>query len=178
MNNLEYYKSDNIIRCAVLAYLVHQNTNSKECMNATFLFNEIDLNKDGKLEKSELEKALLKYSDLTEEQVKKRSNIIFTNIDTDNNGFIETEEFIRAVINPSMFMNQNYLLAAFNYFDNDKNGTISVNEVEAKFFQSAKNQNENTKLEIRKMFDQIDANKDGEISFNEFSSMIRSIISC
>ena len=26
INNLERYKSDNIIRCAVLAYLVHQNT--------------------------------------------------------------------------------------------------------------------------------------------------------
>ena len=178
MNNLEYYKSDNIIKCAVLAYLVHQNTNSKECMNAAFLFNEIDLNKDGKLEKNELENALLKYSDLNEEQVKKRSNVIFMNIDTDNNGFIESEEFIRAVINPSMFMNENYLMAAFNYFDNDKNGTISVNEVEDKFYQSAKNQNEKTKLELRKMFDQIDANKDGEISFNEFSSMIRGIISC
>ena len=99
------------------------------------------------------------------------------NIDTDNNGFIESEEFIRACINPNIFTSKNYLLAAFNYFDDDKNGTISVSEVEQKFLQSAKNQNENTRLQLRKMFDQIDINKDGQITLDEFSSMIKGIIS-
>ena len=177
MTNLEYYKSDNIIKCAVLAYLVHQNTNSKECINASYLFNEIDLNKDGTLEKNELESALLKYFNLTPEQASKKANTIFINIDTDNNGFIESEEFIRACINPNMFTSENYLMAAFNYFDNDKNGSISVAEVESKFYQSAKNQNDNTKLQLKKMFDQIDVNKDGIISFDEFSYMIKGIIS-
>ena len=177
MHNLEYYKSDNIIKCAVLAYLVHQNTNSQECIDASYLFTDIDLNKDGKLEKNELEKALVKYNNLTEDQAKKRANTIFMNIDTDNNGFIESEEFIRACINPNIFTSKNYLLAAFNYFDDDKNGTISVSEVEQKFLQSAKNQNENTRLQLRKMFDQIDINKDGQITLDEFSSMIKGIIS-
>ena len=177
IKNLEYYKSDNIIKCAVLAYLVHQNTNSKECINASRLFTEIDLNKDGKLEKNELESALAKYSELTPEQCTKRANAIFLNIDTDNNGYIENEEFIRACINPNMFCSQNYLLAAFNYFDVDKDGTISVSEVEAKFLQSDKNQNENTKIQLSRMFDQIDANKDGIISLEEFSYMIKGIIS-
>ena len=177
MHNLEYYKSNNIIKCAVLAYLVHQNTNSQECINASYLFLDIDLNKDGKLEKNELEKALVKYNDLTEEQAKKRANTIFMNIDTDNNGFIESEEFIRACINPNVFTSKNYLLTAFNYFDDDKNGSISVSEVEQKFLQSSKNQNENTRQELRKMFDQIDVNKDGQITLDEFSSMIKGIIS-
>ena len=156
---------------------MHQNTNSKECINASYLFNEIDLNKDGKLEKNELESALLKYFNLTPEQASKKANTIFINIDTDNNGFIESEEFIRACINPNIFTSENYLMAAFNYFDNDKNGSISVAEVESKFYQSAKNQNDNTKLQLKKMFDQIDVNKDGIISFDEFSYMIKGIIS-
>ena len=177
MHNLEYYKSDNIIKCAVLAYLVHQNTNSQECIDASNLFLEIDLNNDGKLEKNELEKALVKYNNLTEDQAKKRTNTIFLNIDTDNNGFIESEEFIRACINPNIFTSQKYLLAAFNYFDDDKNGTISISEVEQKFLQSAKNKNENTKIQLRKMFDQIDINKDGQITLDEFSYMIKGIIS-
>ena len=177
ITNLEYYKSDNIIKCAVLAYLVHQNTNIKECINASYLFTDIDLNKDGKLEKNELEYAYTKYHNLTPEQAKKKANAIFINIDTDNNGFIESEEFIRACINPNIFTSQNYLLAAFNYFDEDRNGSISVTEVENKFFQSSKNKNEKTKAELRRMFDQIDSNKDGTISFNEFSTMIKGIIS-
>ena len=67
--------------------------------------------------------------------------------------------------------------AAFNYFDDDHNNNISVDEVEKKFYQSAKNKNENTRLQLRKMFDQIDINKDGQISFAEFASMIKGIIS-
>ena len=177
IRNLEYYKSDNIIRCAVLAYLVHQNTNDKQCIKASYLFNEIDLNKDGKLEQNELESAFIKYYDLTPIQAKKKAQAIFLNIDTDNNGFIESEEFIRACLNPNTFTSKNYLLAAFNYFDDDKNGSISVSEVESKFYQTVKNQNENTKMQLRRMFDQIDVNKDGEISFEEFSSMIKGVVS-
>jgi calcium-dependent protein kinase len=176
IRNLEYYKSDNIIRCAVLAYLVHQNTNEKKCINASYLFNEIDLNKDGKLEPEELEAAFIKYYDLTPIQAKKKANSIFLNIDTDNNGFIESEEFIRACLNPDTFTSDKYLLAAFNYFDNDKNGSISISEVEEKFFQNSKNKNENTRMQLRQMFNQIDINNDGEISFEEFSAMIKGII--
>ena len=177
MNNLQYYKSDNIIKCAVLAYLVHQNTNMKECVNASYLFTEIDLNKDGKLEKSELIKAFVKYYNLTEPEAREKANTIFLNIDTDNNGYIESEEFIRACIDPNIFTSENYLKAGFNYFDDDHNNNISVAEVEKKFYQSAKNKNENTRLQLRKMFDQIDINKDGQISFTEFASMIKGIIS-
>lgn len=119
----------------------------------------------------------MKYYNLPQDQATLKANTIFLNIDTDNNGFIESEEFIRACINPNIFTAENYLLAAFNYFDDDKNGVISVAEVEAKFFQSAKNKNERTKQELRRMFDQIDINKDGTISFAEFSSMIKGIIS-
>ena len=176
MSNLEFYKSNNIIKCAVLAYLVHQNINSKECLNASRLFIEIDLNKDGKLEKNEIESALAKYSGLTPEQSAKRATSIFLNIDTDNNGYIESEEFIRACINPNIFCNKNCLLAAFNYFDGDKDGIISITEVEAKFLQTSKNQNEATKRELKRMFDQIDLNKDGIISFDEFSAMIKGAI--
>ena len=177
ISNLELYKSDNIIKCAVLAYLVHQNTNIKECVSASYLFTDIDLNKDGKLEKNELTSAYIKYYGLPQDQAALKANTVFSNIDTDNNGFIESEEFIRACINPSIFLDQKYLLTAFNYFDDDKNGNISVSEVEKKFYQSAKNKNENTKMQLRNMFSQIDINNDGQISFDEFAKMIKGIIS-
>ena len=176
IKNLENYKSNNIIKCAVLAYLVHQNTNIRECINASKLFTEIDLNKDGKLEKDELEYAITKYYGLNKSKAKSRADAIFKNIDTDNNGYIESEEFIRACINPQIFTSNNYLRFAFNYFDNDKDGTISIQEIENKFYQNLKNKNDENRRQLRAMFDQIDINKDGLISFEEFSNMIKGII--
>lgn len=176
LRNLENYKSDNMLKCAAIAYLVHQNTNIKQCMDASKLFFSIDLNHDGKLEKNELEYAYKKYCGLSEEDARIKAKMIFTNIDTDNNGFIETEEFIRACINPRLFNSYNYLKFAFDYFDNDKSGYISIQEIEKKFLQSSKNKSDITKRELKKLFDRIDVNNDGQISFEEFSSMIKNII--
>lgn len=176
LSNLEYYKSTNIIRCAVIAYLVHQNTNSKECVHASYLFDEIDLNKDGKLEKNELEYAFTKYFGLTPDQAKKKVNIIFENMDTDANGYIESEEFIRAAINPNIYTKEQYILAAFQYFDTDGDGNISIAEIEEKFFQCSNNKNAETRRQLKEMFDQIDANKDGQISLREFSDMIKGAV--
>ena len=174
--NLENYKSDNIIKCAVLAYLVHQNSNILPCLEATKLFNNIDLNHDGKLEINELEYAYTMYLGMNMSDAKKKSKIIFKNIDTDNNGYIESEEFIRACINPRLFNSTNYLKYAFDYFDTDRSGTISIEEIENKFYQNAKNKSINTKMQLKKLFDNIDINKDGQISFDEFTFMIKNVM--
>jgi calcium-dependent protein kinase len=177
LNNVENYRSNNIIKCAVLAYLVHQNINMPQCIEATKLFNEIDLNQDGKLEPEEIEYAYVKYYGMKPVEAKRKRNLVFRNIDTDNNGFIEIEEFIRACINPGMFTSDNQIKAAFDYFDIDRSGTISINEIELKFYQNSKNKNEKTKRLIKNLFDEIDTDQDGEISFSEFSSMIKNIFS-
>ena len=123
--NLENYKSDNIIKCAVLAYLVHQNTDLEQCINASKLFRAIDIEHDGKLERKELVGAYKTYLNLNDQQATNKAEYVFKHIDNDNNGTIESEEFIRACINPSIFAAPNYLRAAFNYFDDDGGGYYS-----------------------------------------------------
>ena len=176
MKNLEKYKSDNIIKCAVLAYLVHQNSNIPQCLEITKLFKDIDLNYDGKLEPHELSYAYKKYFNLNSKEASNKAKLIFSNIDTDNNGYIECEEFIRACIDPKLFNSKNYLLFAFDYFDTDRSGYITINKIENKFFQNKKNKNQNSKKELKELFDKIDINHDGKISFDEFSMMIKNII--
>ena len=176
LSNMENYKSDNIIKCAILAYLVHQNTNINECQLASKLFNSLDTDHDGKLMKDDLIYAFKRYYNLPEAQAVNKANYIFNHIDTDKNGMLEAEEFIRACIDPNVFTNNNYLRAAFNYFDKDNDGTISIPEIEEKFFQSSK-QTPNTKTKLQAMFSQIDINNDGFISFEEFSYLIKGVIS-
>ena len=167
-----------MLRCAVIAYLVHNNTNMKQCNEASKLFNKIDLNGDGKIEKHELLEGMMNYWKLPRLQIEKEVDVIFDNIDTDHNGYIEYEEFIRAAIDQDYFLTNNYLKFAFNYFDRDNSGELSIDEILKRFMQNAKNSKDpQVEKELRETFDSIDINHDGSISFAEFCKMVKNIIS-
>ena len=176
IENMTKYKSDNILKCAVIAYLVHHITNTEECLEASKLFIKIDLNSDGKIEKHELVQGFEKYWNISKKEAKEKVDLIFANIDTDFNGFIEYEEFVRAAVNSSLFMSQNYLKFAFNYFDRDASGDITFEEIKKRFIQNAKNSNSKVDKELKKIFDSIDINGDGSISFGEFCKMMKNIM--
>ena len=176
IHNMTKYRSDNMLKCAVIAYLVHHITNTEECFEASKLFNKIDLNSDGKIEKHELIQGFEKYWGISKEEAKEKVDLIFANIDTDFNGFIEYEEFVRAAVNSSIFMSQNYLKFAFNYFDRDSSGDITFEEIKKRFTQNTKNTNSKVDKELKEIFDKIDINGDGSISFGEFCKMMKNIM--
>ena len=176
INNMKNYnKNDNILYCAVIAYLVHHNTNDEQCIEAGKLFNKIDLDCNGKIEKDELKKGMMEYWKLSEEEIEKEVNEIYENIDTDHNGYIEYEEFIRAAVDPKIFMSKNYLRFAFRYFDTDNSGRITFDEIKKRFMQNANNVNKKFENELKEIYDSIDINHDGSISFEEFCLMMKSI---
>ena len=175
LSNLDKYKSYNIIKCAILAYLVHINSDIKEYIEAGKLFNSLDMDHDGKLDKNELINGFMKYLNLSQSDALNKVNAIFINIDSDKSGFISTEEFIRGCISPDIFYSPNYLKVAFDYFDKNSDGNVSINEMEEIFGQNS-NLGSQAKMKLQNLFNQIDINKDGFISFDEFSSVIKSII--
>ena len=176
IHNMTKYRSDNMLKCAVIAYLVHHITNTEECFEASKLFIKIDLNSDGRIEKHELVQGFEKYWGISKEEAKEKVDLIFANIDTDFNGFIEYEEFVRAAVNSSIFMSQNYLKFAFNYFDRDSSGDITFEEIKKRFTQNSKNTNPKVDKELKEIFDKIDINGDGSISFGEFCKMMKNIM--
>ena len=167
-----------MLRCAVIAYLVHFNTNLEQCNEASKLFFKIDLNSDGKIEKHELVEGMMSYWKLPRDQIEKEVDVIFENIDTDHNGYIEVEEFIRAAIDKEYFLTKDYLKFAFNYFDRDNSGELSLDEIIRRFMQNSKNEKDGERVEkeLRSQFEEIDINKDGSISFDEFCKMMKNII--
>ena len=176
IHNMTKYRSDNMLKCAVIAYLVHHITNTEECFEASKLFIKIDLNYDGKIEKHELIQGFEKYWGISKKEAEEKVELIFANLDTDFNGFIEYEEFVRAAVNSSIFMSKNYLKFAFNYFDRDSSGDITFEEIKKRFTQNAKNVNEKVDQQLKEIFDSIDINGDGSISFNEFCKMMKNIM--
>lgn len=53
INNLKSYRRDSVIQETALAYLVHNFPQMKDVVNACKLFNQIDVNGDGKINKQE-----------------------------------------------------------------------------------------------------------------------------
>ena len=177
VENLTKYKSDNLLRCAVIAYLVHNNTQLREAHEAIKLFNQIDENGDGKISKEELYNGLQHFLNKTGDELKNEVELIFNNIDADHNGYIEYEEFIRAAIDKNYFLSNNFIKFAFNYFDRDGSGNITMEEVKNLFYQNEKNKKSaEAQKQLKNSFDEIDVNHDGSLSFEEFVQMMKNII--
>ena len=173
INNLKKYKKTSIIQETALAYLVHNFPQMKDIINAGKLFNQIDLNGDGKISEQELYQGLSKRlkSVTLEEDVKK----IFQNLDMDDSGTIEYEEFLRAAVSKEKFMGENVLRFAFRFFDKDNSGKIEFEEIEKIFKNSVTDQN-NIDAALCKIIYEVDYNRDGKISFREFCILMKKML--
>ena len=81
---------------------------------------------DGKLSREELKTAFKEAKiDLSKEEL----NNIIKCMDFDGNGYIEYEEFIRVTLPKEQLFTDINLKNAFDMFDKDKNGTISMDEI-------------------------------------------------
>jgi calcium-dependent protein kinase len=171
--NLKAYKRDSVIQETALAYLVHNFPQMKDVVNACKLFNQIDVNGDGKINKQELLKGL--QSKIKSDTLAQDVEQIYKNIDMDNNGYIEYEEFVRAAVSKERFINENVLRFAFRYFDKDGSGEITFDEIEAVFKESVADKNK-VHESLSQIIKEVDANGDGIISFNEFSDIMKKML--
>jgi calcium-dependent protein kinase len=88
---------------------------------------------------------------------------IFNNIDIDKSRSISFTEFIAASLDHKIYYKEDKLLAAFNIFDKNGNGKISLMEI--KEILNVRKEDEKS---IEYLFKSFDINDDGELDFNEF----------
>ena len=115
------------------------------------------------------------YLSISDERLEEDVEKIFRNIDADNNGYIEYEEFVRAAIDKEKLLTGEILQFAFRYFDKDGSGEITHSEIRETFFNS-RNNDPNVKTQLDFIISEVDTNGDGKICFEEFSTMMQNII--
>lgn len=109
-----------------MSYISSQLVTKDELNQAEKVFRELDINNDGKLDKSELVKGLKPtYGDLTEQEVEK----IFKAADLDGSGQIDISEWKAATTGLKRVVTEDRLRSAFEFFDKDRSGSISVAEL-------------------------------------------------
>lgn len=96
---------------------------------------------------------------------------MFDAVDTDHSGYIDYSEFVVASMNEKNLLTNEKLQAAFKMFDKDGSGMISASEIK-EVLGFGKAMSEEAVNEVMK---QVDENGDGEISFEEFSAMMKKL---
>ena len=145
----------------VLAFLSHNYAEKGELEKLKKIFYKIDTNLDGKLSKEELMNAY-KLSGI---KIKKSQlDKIINSMDFDNNGYIEYEEFIRATIPKENLFTDINLKTAFDMFDLDKNGSISLSEIKEVL---GIKKNDDDKV-IQELMNEVHRTGNEEITFEQF----------
>ena len=168
LNNLIQFNSDNALQDAAKLFIITQLMTSRELKEAKDIFLELDENGDGKLSREELMKGYRRF--LSKESAQAIVDNIMHRVDTDNNGYIDYNEFLKAAIDVKKVATADYLRSAFELFDKDGNGKISLQEL--KSVLQAGGEGDAIWQEIIK---QVDVNGDGEIDIDEFTAIIQKV---
>ena len=163
--SIKNYSQQPKIYQTVLAYLSHNFAEKGQLNQLKKIFYKIDLNLDGKLSKDELYTA---FKEAGMEMPKEELDKVVESIDFDGNGYIEYEEFIRVTIPKEQLFTDANLKTAFDMFDLDKNGTISLTEFK-EILGLGKNKDINVNNELLK---EIPIKGNEEINFEQFKKIL------
>jgi len=134
------------------------------------VFNTLDSNGDGMLTVEEMRDGL-SQAGLTEIPADLQQAI--ENIDLDGNDRIDYSEFLSAALEKKHYMQEDACWKAFNFFDRDGDGTISLEELR-QALNSGRLEHEVSEEIVEQALREVDQNGDGLIDFQEFMHMMKS----
>lgn len=175
LNNLAKFSKREKLQQACISFLVHHIGANEQVAELRKIFNSLDTSGDGRLTYKEIQEGLKQLGpEFNNELELKDLEVVLKQIDTDDNGYIEYEEFITATINKNVLLSEDNLKIAFDFFDKNKSGTLDQKEIKNLLMMLCKK--DICQLEINKMINEIDTNKDGVISLDEFKNLMKKVI--
>ena len=168
LKNLKNYQKSSKIQEIALAYLVHNHPELEEVDNACKLFTIIDKKGNGKITKEELFNGLSQF--YKNEKLKDDVNKIFQKLDNGTK-YLEYEKFVGAAIDKSIFLTDDSIKFAFNYFDKEGKGEITIDDIISIFSGDVLSKSEVVK--IRKMIKDASSSHDEKIRFLDFCEIMK-----
>jgi calcium-dependent protein kinase len=138
-NKLINYHKNNFFKKMVL-YYISSKLDDNHLMEINKIFKLFDKDNDGQISLEEFHNALTNYNLNTDE-----INLLFNSLDMDKNGSINYTEFISAYLPKKIYLKDELLAEAFDFFDKRNNGTISREDI---IFALKINGTENKEIEL------------------------------
>ena len=156
---IKEYNKANQLKKMVLMFIASR-IGDKEINDLKEAFKAFDKDNDGQISLEEFKEGLkqLPNVNMTEDKIVE----YFNSIDTDKSGKIDYTEFIAATLNKKNYLQKEKLYEAFSMLDKNKKGKISKEEIKGLLRLESKD-----KI-IMDLIEKADANKDGEIDYNDF----------
>lgn len=131
------------------------------------IFNKFDKNGDGKISSAELKKMLMTLDPKT---TSKEIKSTMAEIDKNGDGYIDLKEFADFHHSRGQTLaDSKELRDAFDLYDLDKNGLISVTELHAVLRKLGE---KGSLSDCRKIISSVDTDGDGNVNFEEFKRMM------
>ncbi|KAL8456151.1 hypothetical protein Emag_000036 [Eimeria magna] len=178
--NIRQFQGTQKLAQAALLYMGSKLTSNEETKELNKIFQKMDKNGDGQLDKQELmegyvELMKLKGEDvsaLDQSAIEYEVDQVLDAVDFDKNGFIEYSEFVTVAMDRKTLLSRQRLERAFRMFDSDGSGKISSSELATIFGVS-----ELDSESWRGVLSEVDKNNDGEVDFEEFQQMLLKLCS-
>ena len=167
LSNIYKLNARERLQQASIAIILHNIENNEEFMKLKEIFELLDTNKDGNISIDEMK---LVFKQIFPEHFvnDEKMNRIIEKMDDNKDGFISYEKFLRNIISEIIILEKKNLKFAFDSFDINKDGKLSKSELLNIFGIGTSNY-------INKLFNLIDKNKDGFISFDEFCNLMKKV---
>eukprot|EP01055_Gregarina_sp_Pseudo9_P005901 Gregarina_sp_Pseudo_9__5900@NODE_932_length_2053_cov_149_630089_g874_i0_p1_GENE_NODE_932_length_2053_cov_149_630089_g874_i0NODE_932_length_2053_cov_149_630089_g874_i0_p1_ORF_typecomplete_len561_score109_39Pkinase/PF00069_25/1_6e83Pkinase_Tyr/PF07714_17/9_3e53EFhand_7/PF13499_6/7_5e13EFhand_7/PF13499_6/7_1e16EFhand_1/PF00036_32/0_0013EFhand_1/PF00036_32/0_00019EFhand_1/PF00036_32/1_1e05EFhand_1/PF00036_32/8_4e08EFhand_6/PF13405_6/0_00083EFhand_6/PF13405_6/4_8EFhand_6/PF13405_6/2_3e08EFhand_6/PF13 len=176
LNNMRKFHASQKLAQAALLFMGSKLTTMDETKELTTIFQKLDTNDDGQLDRKELIEGYAQLMKLkkeevdatTPEDIAREVDKILECVDFDKNGYIEYSEFVTVAMDKKVLLSKGRLQAAFNLFDVDGSGKIAADELRRILHDV-------DDAQWAQIIGEVDQNGDGEVDFDEFVAMMQKL---
>jgi calcium-dependent protein kinase len=148
--------------------VIAEHLSLEEVADIKEMFDSMDVGKNGKLTFEEFKAGLRKLGNKMHDS---DLRMLMDAADVDKNGTLDYGEFITVSVHVKKISSEKHIQEAFSFFDKNKSGYIEIEELREALTDELEGPADEDI--ISSIIHDLDTDKDGKISFEEFAAMMK-----